>query len=59
MKGVIKKSIKKTSYTPENIGGACMTGRVMSDGEAKALSSIIADYKEKKKASPASKKLKS
>jgi hypothetical protein len=58
MKGVIKKSIKKVSYTPENVGGGCMTGRVMSDAEAKDVSSIIAQYKEKKKASPASKRLK-
>lgn len=58
MKGVVKKSIKKVSYTPENVGGGCMTGRVMSDAEAKDISSFIAQYKEKKKASPASKRLK-
>jgi hypothetical protein len=56
MKGIIKKSIKKVSYTPENVGGGCMTGRVMNDAEAKEVSSYIAQYKDKKKAFPSSKK---
>jgi len=56
MKGVVKKSIKKVSYTPENVGGGCMTGRVMSDAEAKNVSSYIAQYKEKKRVIPSSKK---
>lgn len=58
MKGVTKKAIKKVSYTPENVGGSCMTGRVMSDAEAKKVSSYIAQYKEKKKAYSSSKKAK-
>jgi hypothetical protein len=49
MKGVAKKSIKKLSYTPENVGGGCMTGRVMTDAETKKVSSFIAQYKANKK----------
>lgn len=59
MKGITKKTIKKVSYTPENVGGGCMTGRVMNDTEAKNLSSFISQYKDKKKASASSKKPKS
>ena len=51
MKSVAKKGIKKTSYTPENIGGGCMTGRVMTEVETKKLSSFIAQYKANKKPS--------
>lgn len=59
MKGIVKKAIKKVSYTPENVGGGCMTGRVMNDTEAKRVSSFISQYKDKKKASASSKKPKS
>ena len=58
MKGTNQKAIKKIVYTPENFGGSCMTGRVMSDTEAKKVSSYIAQYKEKKKAYSPSKKAK-
>ena len=56
MKSVAKKSLKKLSYTPENVGGGCMTGRVMTDSEAKKLSAFIAQYKANKKASSFSSK---
>jgi len=59
MRGITKKAIKKVSCTPENVGGGCMTGRVMSDTEAKEISSFISQYKDKKKASASSKKPKS
>jgi hypothetical protein len=51
MKGVTKKSVKKLSYTPENVGGGCMTGRIMTDSEAQKVSSFIAQYKAGKKPS--------
>jgi hypothetical protein len=44
---------------PENVGGSCMTGRIMNDTEGKKVSSYIAQYKEKKKAYSPSKKAKS
>jgi len=47
MKGTIKKTIKKSIYSPENVGGACMTGRIMSDTEAKKISSFLSQYKAK------------
>jgi hypothetical protein len=52
MKSVSKKRVKKLSYTPENVGGGCMTGRVMTDTESKKISSFIAQYKGNKKPSP-------
>ena len=51
MKSLTKKSMKKASYTPENVGGGCMTGRVMTEAETKKLSSFIIDYKANKKPS--------
>jgi hypothetical protein len=42
-------SKKKLSYIPENVGGGCMTGRVMTDAETKKVSSFIAQYKANKK----------
>ncbi|HEY4062636.1 MAG TPA: hypothetical protein VGM30_12075 [Puia sp.] len=56
MKSVVNRTIKKVSYTPENVGGGCMTGRVMSDTEAKKVSSFIAQYKTKKRAPASTKK---
>jgi hypothetical protein len=51
-----KKDTKKPVYTPENVGGGCMTGRVMTETETKKLSSFIIDYKANKKfSSPDSK----
>lgn len=55
MKEVTKKAVRKILYTPENIGGACMTGKVMSDKEAKKASSYIVQYKAKRKADSAKK----
>jgi hypothetical protein len=52
-------SNKKLSYTPENVGGGCMTGRVTTDTEAKKLSSFIAQLKGNKKASQSLSKPKS
>jgi hypothetical protein len=49
MKSVARKSVKKLSYTPENVGGGCMTGRVMTDAETKKVSTFIAQYKASKK----------
>jgi hypothetical protein len=49
MKSLTKKGMKKTSYTPENVGGGCMTGRVMTEAETKKVSSFIIDYKADKK----------
>jgi hypothetical protein len=51
MKGTIKKAVKKSVYSPENVGGACMTGRIMNDAEAKKVSSFLSQYKAKKKSS--------
>jgi hypothetical protein len=51
MKGTVKKAAKKSTYSPENVGGACMSGRVMDDGEAKRVSSFLSQYKTKKRAS--------
>jgi hypothetical protein len=48
-------SNKKLSYTPENVGGGCMTGRVMTDAETKKVSSFIAQYKANKEPLSASK----
>jgi hypothetical protein len=48
-KVVAKKSKIRRSYTPENIGGSCMTGRVATEAEAKKVSSFIAQYKANKK----------
>lgn len=56
MKGVTKKSVKKLSYTPENVGGGCMTGRIMTDSEAQKVSSFIAQYKASKKPSSSASK---
>jgi hypothetical protein len=55
MKNVTKKSAKKLSYTPENVGGGCMTGRIMPETEAKKLSAFIAQYKANKKLPPKAK----
>ena len=52
MKEVIKR---KPPYTPETIGGACMTGRVMSDAEVIKISSYIIQYKARQKADSAKK----
>ena len=41
--------MKKGTYTPENVGGACMTGRIMSNSEIEEVSSYIAQFKAKKK----------
>jgi hypothetical protein len=49
MKSVTKRRAKKLSYTPENVGGGCMTGKVMTDAETKKVSSFIAQYKANKK----------
>ena len=49
MKGIIKKAAKKGMYSPENVGGACMTGRIMDDAEAKKVSSFLSQYKARKK----------
>ena len=51
--------MKKASYTPENVGGGCMTGRVMTEAETKKLSSFIRDYKANKKFSSPNTKPKS
>jgi hypothetical protein len=59
MKSVENRAVKKVTYTPENVGGGCMTGRVMSDTEAKKVSSFIAGYKAKKKSPVSTKKPKS
>lgn len=42
--------IKKNIHTPETVTGGCMTGKAMSDAEAKKVSSYIAQYRAKKKA---------
>jgi hypothetical protein len=49
MRNRAKKSVKKLSYTPENVGGGCMTGRVITDAETKKVSAFIAQYKASKK----------
>lgn len=49
MKSLRKGSRKKLSYTPENVGGGCMTGKVLTKAEAKRIPSYIADYKLNKK----------
>ena len=59
MKDVAKKGIKKLSYNPENVGGGCMSGRVMSDPEANQIAAFIAEYKSNKKSSRTAKKGKS
>lgn len=59
MKSLTKKGMKKASYTPENVGGGCMTGRVMTEAETKKLSSFIIDYKANKKLSSPNTKPKS
>jgi len=51
--------MKKASYTPENVGGGCMTGRVMTEAETQKLSSFIVQYKANKKPSTAASKPKS
>jgi hypothetical protein len=51
MKGTIKKAIKKSIYSPENVGGACMTGRILNEAEAKKVTSFLSQYKAKKKSS--------
>ena len=51
MKSLTKKGMKKTSYSPENVGGGCMTGRVLTEVETKKLSTFIAQYKANKKPS--------
>jgi len=51
MKGTIKKTVKKSAYSPENVGGACMTGRIMDEAEVKKVSSFLSQYKAKKKTS--------
>ena len=48
MRNKIKEFRKRISYTPENIGGGCMTGKVLTSKEAKEISSYIADYKSNK-----------
>jgi hypothetical protein len=48
-KVVTKKSKIRRPYTPENIGGGCMTGRVATEAEAKKVSSFITQYKANKK----------
>jgi hypothetical protein len=54
MKNATSKKIKKLSYTPENVGGGCMTGRISTVAETKKISSFIAQYKANKKSvSPA------
>jgi hypothetical protein len=59
MKSLTKKGMKKASYTPENVGGGCMTGRVMTEAETQKLSSFIVQYKANKKPSTAASKPKS
>ena len=49
MMSLNKKGTKKPVYTPDNVGGGCMTGRVMTEVETKKLSSFIIDYKANKK----------
>jgi len=49
MKSVTKNRVKKLSYSPENVGGGCMTGRVMTEAETKKVSSFISQYKATKK----------
>ena len=44
-----KKGTKKPVYTPENVGGGCMTGRVMTESETQKFLSFIVDYKANKK----------
>jgi hypothetical protein len=47
----MKVTIKQKMYSPENVGGACMTGQIMNDAEVRKVSSFLSQYKAKKKAS--------
>lgn len=49
MKSLNKKGTKKPVYMPENVGGGCMTGRIMTKAEAQKLSSFLRVYKVNKK----------
>jgi hypothetical protein len=46
---VIADYKKRKDHTPENVGGGCMTGHVMSDSEANQVASFIDQYKSTKK----------
>jgi hypothetical protein len=48
MNNTTKGSREGLFYTPENVGGGCMTGKVSTNPEVKEISSYIADYKKKK-----------
>jgi len=45
----MKETMKRKMYSPENVGGACMTGRIMDEIEVKKVSSFLSQYKAKKK----------
>jgi len=42
MKNKTKRKAERPFYTPENVGGGCMTGRVSTNAEVKKISSYIA-----------------
>ena len=46
---MLPKVIKKISYTPENVGGGCMTGKIATKAEVKEISSYLAQYKASRK----------
>ena len=55
MKNVTKKGIKELVFTPENVSGGCMTGRILTAAGTKKISSFISQYKANKKVSSTTK----